>query len=174
LLAFLFRAISVIVVVSGLAPLLAPGAPTDCHTASLACPAAATASVAHHNRRTYLVGDSPIGQPAKFATSRLEVLRAGKRQVLLASQKGPHGELARLSSPRAGIEQRGNQKIDENTRKPVVHYKLTAERDATDHIEFLFRATIDVPEGGTFNRNWLITARKDAATWKVSNFDDYE
>ena len=85
MLAFLFRAISVIVVVSGLAPLLAPGAPTACHTASLACPAAATASVAHHNRRTYLVGDSPIGQPAKFATSRLEVLRAGKRQVLLAS-----------------------------------------------------------------------------------------
>src|SRR5229473_4828099 len=39
----------------------------------------------------------------------------------------------------------GNQKIDANTRKPVVHYKLTAERDATDHIEFLFRATIDVP-----------------------------
>ena len=68
----------------------------------------------------------------------------------------------------------GNQKIDTNTRKPVVHYKLTAERDATDHIEFLFRATIDVPEGGTFNRNWLITARKDADTWKVSNFDDYE
>jgi hypothetical protein len=68
----------------------------------------------------------------------------------------------------------GNQKIDANTRKPVVHYKLTAERDATDHIEFLFRATIDVPEGGTFNRNWLITARKDTDTWKVSNFDDYE
>jgi Tol biopolymer transport system component len=35
-------------------------------------------------RLTYLVGDSPIGQPAKFATSRLEVLRAGKRKVLLA------------------------------------------------------------------------------------------
>src|SRR5260221_14764867 len=68
----------------------------------------------------------------------------------------------------------GNQKIDENTRKPIVHYKLTAERDATDHIEFLFRATIDVPEGGTFNRNWLITARKDAATCEVSNFDVYE
>ena len=68
----------------------------------------------------------------------------------------------------------GNQKIDANTRKPSVHYKLTAERDATDHIEFLFRATIDVPDGGTFNRNWLITARKEAGIWKVSNFDDYE
>ena len=72
------------------------------------------------------------------------------------------------------MELTSGQKIDANTRKPVVHYKLTAERDATDHIEFLFRATIDVPEGGTFNRNWLITARKDTDTWKVSNFDDYE
>jgi hypothetical protein len=68
----------------------------------------------------------------------------------------------------------GNQRIDDSTRKPVVHYKLTAERDAPDHIQFLFRATIDVPEGGTFNRNWMITARKSGETWKVSNFDDYE
>ena len=68
----------------------------------------------------------------------------------------------------------GNQKIDDSTRKPVVHYKLTAERDAPDHIQFLFRATIDVPEGGSFNRNWMITARKSGDTWKVSNFDDYE
>ena len=68
----------------------------------------------------------------------------------------------------------GNQRIDDSTRKPVVHYKLTAERDAPDHIQFLFRATIDVPEGGTFNRNWMITARKSGDTRKVSNFDDYE
>jgi hypothetical protein len=68
----------------------------------------------------------------------------------------------------------GNQKIDEATRKPTVHYKLTAERDAPDHIQFLFRATIDVPEGGSFNRNWMITARKAGDTWKVSNFYDYE
>ena len=67
----------------------------------------------------------------------------------------------------------GNQKIDANTRKPVVHYKLTAERDATDHIEFLFRATIDVPEGGTFNE--LVDHREQGRRhWKVSNFDDYE
>jgi len=66
------------------------------------------------------------------------------------------------------------QKIDANTRKPVVHYKLKAERDGTDHVEFLFRATIDVPDGGTFERNWMITARKEAASWKVSNFGEYE
>jgi hypothetical protein len=68
----------------------------------------------------------------------------------------------------------GNQKIDANTNKPTVHYKLKAERDAPDHIQFLFRATIEVPDGGSFNRNFLITARKTGDTWKVSNFDDYE
>ena len=68
----------------------------------------------------------------------------------------------------------GNQKIDANTRKPVVHYRLKAERDGTDHVEFLFRATIDVPDGGSFEKNWMITARKDSAAWKVSNFGEYE
>ena len=72
------------------------------------------------------------------------------------------------------IKMIGSQKIDASTHKPVVHYKLTAERDATDHVEFLFRATINVPDGGSFNRNLLVTARKTADTWKVSNFDDYE
>jgi hypothetical protein len=72
------------------------------------------------------------------------------------------------------IKMIGSQKIDASTHKPVVHYKLTAERDGTDHVEFLFRATIDVPDGGTFHRNLLVTARKAAGTWKVSNFEDYE
>ena len=72
------------------------------------------------------------------------------------------------------IQMIGGQKIDANTHKPTVHYKLTAERDAADHVEFLFRATIDVPDGGTFHRNLLVTARTAAGTWKVSNFEDYE
>jgi hypothetical protein len=72
------------------------------------------------------------------------------------------------------IETLAGQKIDASTRKPSVHYKLTAERDAPDHVQFVFRLTIDVPDGGTFNRNLLIAARKEAGTWKVSNFDDYE
>ncbi|HEY9157044.1 hypothetical protein [Candidatus Binatus sp.] len=72
------------------------------------------------------------------------------------------------------IQMIGSQKIDANTHKPTVHYKLTAQRDGADHVEFLFRATIEVPDGGSFNRNLLITARKTADTWKVSNFDDYE
>jgi hypothetical protein len=79
-----------------------------------------------------------------------------------------------LQKLRDEIRSLENQKIDANTRKPTVHYKLTAERDAPDHIEFLFRLTIDVPDGGSFKRNVLIAARKEAGTWKVSNFDDYE
>ncbi|HTR60675.1 MAG TPA: hypothetical protein VMH37_03165 [Candidatus Binataceae bacterium] len=66
------------------------------------------------------------------------------------------------------------QHIDETTRKPIVHYKLTAERESPDHIEYLFRATIDVPDGGSFEKNWMITARKESDTWKVSNFSEYD
>jgi hypothetical protein len=66
------------------------------------------------------------------------------------------------------------QNIDDSTRKPTVHYKLTAERDSPDHIQFLFRATIEVPEGGTFQKNWMITARRTGDTWKVSNYNEYD
>ncbi|HEY1438848.1 MAG TPA: hypothetical protein VGG82_15310 [Casimicrobiaceae bacterium] len=66
------------------------------------------------------------------------------------------------------------QHIDETTRKPIVHYKLTAKRESPDHIEYLFRATIDVPDGGSFEKNWMITARKQADAWKISNFSEYD
>jgi len=66
------------------------------------------------------------------------------------------------------------QHIDETTRKPIVHYKLTAKRESPDHVEYLFRATIDVPDGGSFEKNWMITARKEADTWKISNFSEYD
>ncbi len=66
------------------------------------------------------------------------------------------------------------QAIDDTTRKPIIHYKLQAERDAPDHIQYVFRATIDVPEGGTFEKNWMIAARKEGDTWKVSNFAEYD
>jgi hypothetical protein len=66
------------------------------------------------------------------------------------------------------------QHIDDSTRKPIVHYRLTAKRESTDHIEYLFRATIDVPDGGSFQKNWMITARKQNDSWKVSNFSEYD
>jgi hypothetical protein len=66
------------------------------------------------------------------------------------------------------------QTIDESTRKPIIHYKLKAERDAPDHVQYVFRATIDVPEGGSFEKNWMITARKESGIWKISNFSEYD
>jgi hypothetical protein len=66
------------------------------------------------------------------------------------------------------------QQIDESTRKPIIHYKMTAKRESADHVEYLFRATIDVPDGGSFEKNWMISARKQADTWKVSNFSEYD
>ncbi len=66
------------------------------------------------------------------------------------------------------------QPIDASTRKPIIHYKLTAKRESPDHVEYLFRATIDVPDGGSFEKNWMITARKESDTWKVSNFSEYD
>ncbi|MHB8381866.1 MAG: hypothetical protein ACYDC3_05945 [Candidatus Binataceae bacterium] len=66
------------------------------------------------------------------------------------------------------------QPIDDTTRKPVIHYKLKAERDAPEHIQYVFRATIDVPEGGSFEKNWMISARKEGDTWKVSDFNEYD
>ena len=66
------------------------------------------------------------------------------------------------------------QQIDASTRKPIIHYKLVAQRDGEDHITFLFVATIDVPEAGSFKKNWMIAARKQGADWKISNFNEYD
>ncbi len=72
------------------------------------------------------------------------------------------------------IELTAGQTIDASTRKPVVHYRLKAERDGADHITFLFLATIDVPDAGSFQKDWMITARKQGTGWKVSNFTEYD
>ena len=66
------------------------------------------------------------------------------------------------------------QAIDEETRKPTVHYKLQQQRDGQDRVMYLFLATIDVPDGGTFDKKWMITARKEGQIWKVSNFNEYD
>jgi hypothetical protein len=66
------------------------------------------------------------------------------------------------------------QAIDDETRKPTVHYKLQQQRDGQDRVIYLFLATIDVPDGGTFDKKWMITARKEGAIWKVSNFNEYD
>ncbi len=66
------------------------------------------------------------------------------------------------------------QVIDEETRKPTIHYKLQQERDGQDRVMYLFLAKIDVPDGGSFDKKWMITARKEGQIWKVSNFSEYD
>ena len=66
------------------------------------------------------------------------------------------------------------QSIDQSTRKPVVHYSLEKTRSDGDKTTFLFKARIDVPEGGTFKKYWMITAKKDGEVWKVSNYSEYD
>lgn len=66
------------------------------------------------------------------------------------------------------------QTIDDETRKPTIHYKLKDQRDGHDRVMYLFLATIDVPDGGSFEKKWMITARKEGAVWKVSNYSEYD
>ena len=67
-----------------------------------------------------------------------------------------------------------DQVIDDSTRKPVIHYRLEEERAQPDRVMYLFLATIDVPDGGSFDKKWMITARKEGANWKVSNYSEYD
>jgi hypothetical protein len=66
------------------------------------------------------------------------------------------------------------QAIDDSTRKPMIHYKLKEERNAPDRAMYLFIATIDVPDGGSFQKKWMITVRKEGQEWKVSNYSEYD
>ncbi len=66
------------------------------------------------------------------------------------------------------------QAIDDETRKPTIHYRLQEERDGHDRVMYLFLATIDVPDAGSFDKKWMITARKEGEIWKVSNFSEYD
>jgi hypothetical protein len=66
------------------------------------------------------------------------------------------------------------QPIDEETRKPTIHYRLEQQRNGPDRVMYLFLATIDVPDGGSFDKKWMITARKEGQTWKVSNYSEYD
>jgi hypothetical protein len=66
------------------------------------------------------------------------------------------------------------QTIDDSTRKPIIHYQLKEQRAQPDRVIYLFLATIDVPDGGSFDKKWMITARKEGDTWKVSNYSEYD
>lgn len=67
------------------------------------------------------------------------------------------------------------QAIDETTRKPHVGYKLIERREeGADRASFLFEGSIRVDDAGTFTRKWMITTRKEADGWRVSNYDEFD
>ncbi|HWP64968.1 MAG TPA: hypothetical protein VNO26_03530 [Candidatus Limnocylindria bacterium] len=67
----------------------------------------------------------------------------------------------------------GGEAIDETTRKPRVWYRLLEERPIDDDgVQLLYRGTLE-PEGlERFERRWLVTVRRDAPGWIVSNFEE--
>ena len=67
------------------------------------------------------------------------------------------------------------QQIDESTRKPTIRYRLLDKKEEDgDHATFVFEGTIHVEDAGQFTRKWLISARRSDASWKVSNFEEFD
>jgi hypothetical protein len=65
--------------------------------------------------------------------------------------------------------------IDENTRKPVVHYKLLEERPDGEHsVNFLYRGSIAVDGADGFERRWMVTVRREDAGWRVTNYQEFD
>jgi hypothetical protein len=62
---------------------------------------------------------------------------------------------------------------DDTTRKPQVWYKLLEERgERTDAVQFLYEGTVS-PEGvERFRQRWLLTVRRGADGWLVSNYEE--
>lgn len=63
--------------------------------------------------------------------------------------------------------------IDDTTRKPIVRYELAEERPSGDAAaQFLYHATI-APDGAeSFQRRWLLTVRREADGWRVTNYEE--
>lgn len=66
------------------------------------------------------------------------------------------------------------QKIDASTNKPKINYRLLEKKEGERRASFVYEGTIQSDDGSSFTRKWLITARKDADEWRVSNFTESE
>jgi hypothetical protein len=65
------------------------------------------------------------------------------------------------------------QAIDENTRKPSVHYRLLEEHpDGEQAVNYLYRGTIAVEDADRFERRWLVTVRYAEGGWRVTNYQE--
>ena len=64
------------------------------------------------------------------------------------------------------------QQIDASTRRPKVNYQLLEKKESGARASFLYEGTIQSEDGTSFTRKWLVTARKEGAQWRVSNFTE--
>src|SRR5262249_55065440 len=69
------------------------------------------------------------------------------------------------------IELTQGQEIDDTTRKPIVHYTLLEERAAGDDaMNYLYHGSIAIEGTDGFERKWLVTVRREAPGWRVTNY----
>lgn len=66
------------------------------------------------------------------------------------------------------------QVIDDSTRKPKVNYRLLEKKLGDGRASFLYEGTIRAEDAPEFTRRWLVSARKDADQWRVSNFSEFD
>lgn len=65
--------------------------------------------------------------------------------------------------------------IDENTRKPVVHYKLLEERPDGEHsVNFLYHGSIAIDGADGLERRWMVTVRREDGGWRVTNYQEFD
>src|SRR5262245_49461864 len=72
------------------------------------------------------------------------------------------------------IRRTAGQKIDASTNKPKINYRLLEKKEGERRASFVYEGTIQSDDGSSFTRKWLITVRKDADEWRVSNFTESE
>ena len=65
------------------------------------------------------------------------------------------------------------QPIDAATRKPTVHYRLLETRPDGEHaVNFLYLGSITVEDADRFERRWMVTVRREADGWRVTNYQE--
>jgi hypothetical protein len=64
------------------------------------------------------------------------------------------------------------QKIDASTQKPRINYTLLEKKESAERATYLYEGTIQSDDGTSFTRKWLVTARREAGQWRVSNFTE--
>jgi hypothetical protein len=72
------------------------------------------------------------------------------------------------------LELTKGQEIDDTTLKPIVRYAFLEEHpDASGGSKFLYRGKILVDGSDGFERKWLVTVRREADGYRVTNYQEF-